>query len=142
VLGASSEAVRDQVDLSGIMVTESPAPEQGCALSIGAGLVALRDDWTTLVLLLGDQPGVTPGTVATLRAGRGDAPIAVCQYDDGPGHPLAFARALAPELGSLHGDRGVWKLLDRHAAVAARVTVAGPVPRDVDTWDDYEAVLL
>ena len=141
VLGASSEAVRDQVDLSGITVTESPAPEQGCALSIGAGLVALREDWTTLVLLLGDQPGVTPETVAALRAGRGDAPVAVCQYDDGPGHPLAFARELAPELGALHGDRGVWKLLDRHAPVAARVPVAGPVPRDVDTWDDYEAVL-
>ncbi len=64
VLGASSEAVRHQVDLSGVTVVESPAPEQGCALSIGAGLLALRDDWTTLVLLLGDQPGVTPGTVA------------------------------------------------------------------------------
>ena len=47
VLGVSSEAVRDEVDLSGITVTESPAPEQGCALSIGAGLVALREDWTT-----------------------------------------------------------------------------------------------
>ena len=71
MLGASAEAVRDQVDLSGITVTESPAPEQGCALSIGAGLVALREDWTTLVLLLGDQPGVTPETVAALRGWTG-----------------------------------------------------------------------
>ena len=93
------------------------------------------------MLLLGDQPGVTPETVGALLAGRGDAPVAVCQYDDGPGHPLAFARELARELGALHGDRGVWKLLDRHDAVAARVPVAGSVPRDVDTWDDYEAVL-
>jgi molybdenum cofactor cytidylyltransferase len=141
VLGAASEAVRAQVELAGITVTESPAPEEGCALSIGTGLLALRDDWTTLVLLLGDQPGVTPEAVAALCAGRGDAPSAVCQYDDGPGHPLAFARDLAGELAALHGDRGVWKLLDRYADVAARVPVAGPVPRDVDTWDDYEAVL-
>ena len=66
---------------------------------------------------------------------------------EGHEEPVGFTalyglfRQTAPELGALHGDRGVWKLLDRHAAVAARVPVAGPVPRDVDTWDDYEAVL-
>jgi molybdenum cofactor cytidylyltransferase len=141
VLGAASAGVRSEVDLTGVTVTDSPAPEQGCSLSIGAGLLALREDWTTLVLLLGDQPGVTPETVEALCAGRSDAPVAVCQYDDGPGHPLAFARELAGELASLHGDRGVWKLLDRHGDAAARVPIAGPLPRDVDTWDDYEAVL-
>jgi aerobic-type carbon monoxide dehydrogenase small subunit (CoxS/CutS family) len=36
---------------------------------------------------------------------------------------------------------GVWKLMDRRAAEVVDVPVAGRVPRDVDTWDDYEAVL-
>jgi molybdenum cofactor cytidylyltransferase len=94
-----------------------------------------------LVLLLGDQPGVTPATVRALLDGRGDAPLAVCRYDDGRGHPFAFARSVFGELGALHGDKGVWKLLDRHGDAVAEVPVAGPVPPDVDTWDDYEAVL-
>ena len=94
-----------------------------------------------LVLLLGDQPGVTPGTVAALLAGRGKAPLAVCRYDDGRGHPFAFGRAVFGELAALHGDKAVWKLLDRRPHAVVDVPVPGAVPRDVDTWADYEAVL-
>jgi molybdenum cofactor cytidylyltransferase len=91
--------------------------------------------------MLGDQPGVSGAAVAALLAGIGAAPIAVCRYEDARGHPLAFSRAMFPELRSLHGDKGVWKLLDRHAADLSEVSVPGHVPPDVDTWADYEAVL-
>ena len=94
-----------------------------------------------LVLMLGDQPGVSATTVATLLAGRGDAPLAVCRYDDGRGHPIAFAHGTFGALADLHGDKGVWRLLDRRADEVARVPIAGPVPLDVDTPEDYEAVL-
>ena len=90
--------------------------------------------------MLGDQPGVTAESVERLLAGRGDAPIAACAYADGRGHPLAFSRRLFPELESLHGDKAVWKLLDRHAGEAADVPVDGPIPRDIDTWDDYAQI--
>jgi molybdenum cofactor cytidylyltransferase len=91
--------------------------------------------------MLGDQPGVTPETVKTLLAGRKDAPLAACRYDDGRGHPLAFSRAVFADLAALHGDKGVWKLLDRRAAEVVEVPVAGRIPLDVDTWEDYQAVL-
>jgi molybdenum cofactor cytidylyltransferase len=94
-----------------------------------------------LVLLLGDQPGVTPATVAALLAGRGEAPLAACLYDNGRGHPLAFGRSVFPELATLHGDKGVWKLLDRRADEVVDVAVGARVPLDVDTWEDYRAVL-
>ncbi len=94
-----------------------------------------------LVLLLGDQPGVTPEAVAALLAGRGEAALAVCRYDDGRGHPFAFGRAVFGELAELHGDKAVWKLLERRPEDVAEVAVPGPVPLDVDTWRDYEAVL-
>jgi molybdenum cofactor cytidylyltransferase len=45
------------------------------------------------------------------------------------------------ELAALHGDKGVWKLLDRYADRVVDVPVAGGIPRDVDTDEDYEAVL-
>jgi molybdenum cofactor cytidylyltransferase len=93
-----------------------------------------------LVLLLGDQPGVTPDTVAELLAGRGDAALAVCRYDDGLGHPFCFSRELFATLGALHGDKAVWKLVAAGGDAVAKVPVAGPVPIDVDTWADYEAV--
>ena len=94
-----------------------------------------------MVLMLGDQPGVTAATVAALLAGRGDAPLAVCRYDDGRGHPLAFDRSTFADLADLHGDKGVWRLLDRRSEDVVEVPVAGPIPLDVDTDEDYRAVL-
>jgi molybdenum cofactor cytidylyltransferase len=140
-LGGSAPEVRERVDLSGAEVVVNDAYGSGCSSSIAAAVGALDPRCDVLVLLLGDQPGVAPATVAALLAGRGDAPLAVCRYDDGRGHPFAFGRELFGELGRLHGDKAVWKLLDARAGDVAEVAVPGPVPLDVDTWDDYEAVL-
>ena len=140
-LGGAGDDVRRHVDLDDAEVVVNTAYGSGCSSSIAAAMTALDPRCDVLVLLLGDQPGVTSATLARLLAGRGDAPLAVCRYDDGRGHPFAFARSVFPELGDLHGDKAVWKLLDRRSDAVAQVTVPGPVPLDVDTWDDYEAVL-
>jgi molybdenum cofactor cytidylyltransferase len=141
VLGGAADAVRREVDLRGVEVVDNEQFGEGCSSSIAAALEAVDERAEVLVLLLGDQPRVTPGTVRELLAGRGTAPLAACRYEDGRGHPLAFARETFPELATLHGDKGVWKLLDRRAAEVVDVPVAGRVPRDVDTWDDYRALL-
>ena len=94
-----------------------------------------------LVLLLGDQPGVTVDTIRALVAAR--------RGPRGRGL-LVRRRARATRCGSigacsrrcagLHGDKAVWKLVDAGEDVV-RVLVPGDVPRDVDTWDDYQALL-
>jgi molybdenum cofactor cytidylyltransferase len=140
VIGGAASDVRGTVKLGGVEVVENPDFGEGCSSSIAAALHAVDSRCDVLVLMLGDQPGVTAEAVGKLLAGRGDAPIAVCAYSDGRGHPLAFSRSLFPELESLHGDKAVWKLLDRHQAVAADVPVDGAIPRDVDTWADYTQI--
>ena len=141
-VGGSAEEVRARVDLSGVEVVENPAFGGGCSSSIAAALAHVDRRAGALVLLLGDQPGVSAASVATLLAHRGDAAFAVCRYDDGRGHPFAFDRAAFGELATMHGDKAVWKLLKRHGAAVVEVPVAGAVPFDVDTWDDYHAVLV
>ena len=141
VLGGAAGRVRETVDLAGVEVVENPDFGEGCSSSIAAALGAVDPRSEVLVLMLGDQPGVTPVTVTALLTGRGDAPLAVCRYEDALGHPFAFARTLFPDLAQLHGDKGVWKLLDRRGADVVEVEIAGPLPLDVDTWDDYRAVL-
>ena len=141
VLGGSAEEVRERVDLHGVQVLENRHFGEGCSSSIATALGVVDRRSAVLVLLLGDQPGVSAATVRALLAGRGDAPLAACRYADGRGHPLAFARSTFAALEALHGDKGVWKLLDRRAHEVRDVPVAGCVPRDVDTWEDYEAVL-
>ena len=137
VLGGAEDEVRATVRFDGVEVVVNPVFGSGCSSSIAAALPVVAGD--ALVLLLGDQPGVTPSTVRALLAGRGDAPLAACRYDDGRGHPIAFARSAFADLAALHGDKGVWKLLDR--GPVADIRVPGLVPRDVDTWADYRAAL-
>jgi molybdenum cofactor cytidylyltransferase len=139
VLGGGAQQVRERVDLSGIEVVVNEGYRSGCSSSIAASLDVIAGD--VLVLLLGDQPGVNPASVRALIAGRGDAELAVCRYEDGRGHPFAFARSVFGELAALHGDKGVWKLLDRAGDAVAEVPVSGPIPPDVDTWEDYQAAL-
>jgi molybdenum cofactor cytidylyltransferase len=137
VIGGAAAEVRSRVDLEGFTVAENPAFGEGCSSSIATALDSVDGRADVLVLMLGDQPGVDPATVRALLAGRAGAPLAVCAYENGRGHPLAFARAMFGALQSLHGDKAVWKLLDRHADEAVEVPVAGNVPRDVNTWEDY-----
>jgi len=141
VIGGSAEGVRAAVNLGGIEVVENTQFGEGCSSSIAAALGAVDERADALVLLLADQPGVTPETVSALIRGRSDAPLAACAYEDGRGHPLAFARSTFAELADLHGDRGVWKLLDRRAADVVDVPIRGRVPRDIDTWEDYDAAI-
>ncbi len=140
-LGGAADGVREQVDLSGAEVVVNDAFGSGCSSSIARALDAVDERSDVLVLMLGDQPGVTRETVQALLAARGDAPIAVCRYDDQRGHPFVFARRMFQELANLHGDKGVWRLLDQRADDVVEVRISGRVPLDVDTPEDYEAVL-
>jgi molybdenum cofactor cytidylyltransferase len=139
-LGGAAGEVRDRVDLSGVDVVLNPDYGDGCATSIRTALGRVHPDAEGVVLLLGDQPGVAPSSVAALVAGAREHDVGVCEYDDGLGHPLWFHRRLFEVLTGLHGDKAVWKLVDAGDDVA-RVRVPGPIPRDVDTWDDYRALL-
>jgi molybdenum cofactor cytidylyltransferase len=141
VIGGAGHEIRGRVDLTGAEVVENRHFADWCSSSIAAALSAVNREADVLVLMLGDQPGVRSETVNTLVHGRGDSPLAACAYEDGRGHPLAFSRETFAALEALHGDKAVWKLLDRRADEVVDVPVPGRIPLDVDTDDDYRAVL-
>jgi molybdenum cofactor cytidylyltransferase len=133
--------LRERLDLSGLDVVAVPDAGTGCGASVRTGVPAVDARSDGLVLLLGDQPGVPVTAVRDLLARAGGQPLGVCRYDGGPGHPFWFRRDLFGELSGLHGDKAVWKLLHSGRWPVVEVPVAGPVPVDVDTWDDYRALL-
>ena len=149
-LGGSAGEIQRTVDTAGCDIALNPDFGEGCSSSIAAGIAALHPDTDAVVLLLGDQPEVRAATARALlgllfapgAAAGQDAPgIAVCRYDDGVGHPLAFTRRLLPELAALHGDKAVWRLLGQRADDVVELPVPGTVPLDVDTDEDYRRVL-
>lgn len=141
-VGGAAETVRAEVDLSGFDVVDSVHHTEGCSSSIVTAMEALEPETSGIVLLLGDQPDVSVQAIdAVIEAGVGGADIAVCAYDDGIGHPFWFSSYVFDDLTGLHGDKAVWKLIESDRYPVQRVRVAGPVPLDVDTWDDYERLL-
>lgn len=140
-LGGAAEQVEETVDLSGTEVVRNPSYGEGCSSSIAAALPAVHDSAHGVALLLGDQPTVRPADVAALVAVAAHRSIGVTAYDDGIGHPFWLGRELFGELATLHGDKGVWKLVDRAGDDLAVHRAAGPVPPDVDTWADYERLV-
>jgi molybdenum cofactor cytidylyltransferase len=140
-VGGASADVQAAVDLSGTEVVVNTEFATGCSSSISAAVGAVADRSAGIVLMLGDQPGVTPDAVHRLIAGASDAPLGVCHYSDGRGHPFWFHRDVFADLLTLHGDKAVWKVIESGRYDVADVEIDGPVPLDVDTWDDYHALL-
>jgi molybdenum cofactor cytidylyltransferase len=142
-VGGAADDVRTTVDLTGCVVVDSVHFADGCSSSIVAALDAVDERADGVVLLLGDQPGIDPSTVATLleTVGASADPLGACRYRDGRGHPFWVGRPLFDDLRTAHGDKAVWRLLESRRWPVSEVDVDGPVPLDVDTVADYERLL-
>lgn len=140
-LGSDAADVRERVQLRPAKVVVNPEPGDGCSSSLAAALEVVDPGADGIVLLLGDQPDVRPADIRSLIAAGRTAPIAVCRYRNGLGHPLWFARSVFPDLRALHGDKAVWKLLESGTHPVTEVAVDHDVPLDVDTEEDYQRLL-
>ncbi len=140
-LGGAAQAVRDAVPLDGADVVTVDDFGTGCSASLRVALQHVDPRAAGIVLMLGDQPRVDPTTVRRMVAVGVGADIVVCRYADGVGHPFWFSRDAFEELSQLHGDKGVWKLLESGRHPVRELAVDGPVPLDVDTWEDYHRLL-
>src|SRR6202048_4195709 len=67
-LGGAADAVRQAVPLEGIDVVTVDDFGSGCSSSLRTALTLVRAEATGIVLMLGDQTGVSPTTVERLFA--------------------------------------------------------------------------
>jgi molybdenum cofactor cytidylyltransferase len=137
VVGHDHEAVAHAAAEAGpVTVAVNPEHTSGQASSLRAGIEhATSSAAEVAVILLADQPGIRAETVRTVVAAvTGGAEAARAAYDDGPGHPVAFARRVWPRLLEVTGDQGARQVL--HLLDVVEVAVPGGRPRDVDTRRD------
>lgn len=139
-LGGASDEVTDQVPLDGCELVHVRDHASGCSSSIVAALPRVDPQAPGVVLFLGDQPEVDPAVVRELVDVAQGHDLGVCRYDDGLGHPLWLGRGIFGRLAQLHGDKGVWRLVDHHPDLV-EVRVPGHIPLDVDTEADYRRLV-
>jgi molybdenum cofactor cytidylyltransferase len=140
VVGRSADEIRERVDFGAARVVENLVFSEGCASSYRIGLAAVDSHAEAIMIILGDQPGITPEIIDCLAEEwrKTDAPIALCSYQGRKGHPMIFARALFDQLEVLHGDKAAWKLVDANAERVQVVQLAFPFPEDINTREDFE----
>jgi len=120
----------------------NPNPDEGLSGSIRAGTAEAQAHGADAVMIvLGDQPDLSPAVLALVRDAYRSrpAPILQTRYAGGrPGHPVLFDRSMFGELLQLKGDAGAKALIERRKADVAPIEAAAPPPVDLDTWEDYE----
>jgi len=125
-----------------VQIVVNPAPEEGQAGSVRAGIAALPASVDAVLIALGDQPLLAPSIIPALLAARRTSPklIVAPRYRDGQGNPVLFKREIFPELLRLTGDQGGRPIIQQDPARVEWVELDLPMPPDVDTPDDYEKI--
>lgn len=160
VVGDRAQAMRRAVEsrfphpAASPRVVENPDWREGQGASIRVGVEAILSAPETrgthgILVMLGDQPLIGRATIAALAAAHRRA----CERDPGHfatapvfagrrGHPVIFAVAAFSGLLALRGDTGGRHLLATAGDRLLLVPVDDPgIHRDVDTPDDYRALL-
>lgn len=106
VLGAEAVRIREEVDLHGAEPVVCADWAQGQARSLAAGIAAAGDAGAAMIIL-GDQPLVSPAAIERVIAARDGGALAVrATYEGKSGHPVLLERELFGEALALEGDAG------------------------------------
>lgn len=141
VLGAQADRVREAVHDLPVEIVVNEEWAAGMGRSLRAGLEAIRPEIQAALIVLADQPRLTPTLLQKLvsRYQATRAAIVAPFYQGRQGNPVLFDRGLFAELMAIEGDQGGRSLLTRYPEQIERVEVDDPaVVLDIDTREEYE----
>lgn len=138
VVGHDADAVARAAG-SDVRIVRNPRFALGQSTSLIAGIDALGGDVEAAVVLLADQPGITPEMVRTLLDASAQRPESILRlrFLDGPG-PALLRRAAWDPVRAVEGDVGARALIERHRELVADVPFDAPTPPDIDTAADLD----
>ncbi len=141
VVGAHAHRVQQALTGLPADIVLNKAWAEGLSTSIRTGLDALRPEIQAVLMVLADQPALSPHLVRALvtryRA-TGSALVAPF-YRGQRGNPVLFDRVLFSELMQVEGDQGGRTVIIHHQAEMECVEVNDPaVTLDIDTLQDYQ----
>lgn len=144
VLGRASDEIRERVEFGNAKVVDNPVFTEGCSSSYRAGIGAIDPRASAVMIILGDQPGVTPEIIDGVaeKWREGDKQIVLASYQGRLGHPMLFAKPMFDKLVALHGDKAAWKLVDAHPDLLIEAPFDRPFPEDIDTVEDFKRVAM
>ena len=140
VLGSRAGEVAAEVGELGQWTVMNPRFAEGQSTSLVAGIKEVSPEAHGVLVLLGDQPLVSPAAIDRLVAAfaRGQPEVVQATYGNVPGNPVLFGRSLFGELAVVTGDEGARSVVRRHRDSMTSVEVGDVADiMDVDTEDAY-----
>ncbi|HVT45787.1 MAG TPA: nucleotidyltransferase family protein [Thermoanaerobaculia bacterium] len=140
VLGHEAERIAADIRLNpGARIAVSREYASGAGWSLAAGLQATSPEVDAAVILLGDQPGISPAIIDAAIAlyRRSGARVVRAIYGEEPGHPVLLDRSIWKHLIGTREEGGARLLIERHPEWVIPLVLDPPPPPDVDTWESY-----
>ncbi len=140
VLGANHEQIRKVIDPLPVEVCVNEKHETGMLSSVICGFSALPDDTGTVLVFLGDQPGIPPRVSNAVIEAYNDSlhGIVIPLTSHRRGHPLLIDFKYKREIGRLDLEKGLRTLMHHFPEDVLEVEVEEPgILLDIDTPEDY-----
>lgn len=141
VVGSAGAEVAAALAGLPLQIVANPNYATGQSSSLRMGITALPPKCLAVLVLLSDQPFVTPAIVAQLAEAwrTSGSPIVAPVYAGQRGNPVLFDRSMFAELLAIDGDQGARALLAANPARVHLVPFDDDRPlADIDTPGDYE----
>lgn len=137
VVGHEGAAIGDAAGGLADRIVYNPDFEAGLGSSIAHGTRACGDEADAVILLLADQPLVTPSHLAEIISNWSGKPgaIVATKFGDAKGPPVLFGRDFFAALEKLSSDVGARQILLDNADVVDLVRFDSAAI-DIDTPDD------
>ena len=144
VVGSDEAAIAEALAARPVHLVRNPEPQAQMLTSVRCGLRALPPDCRAVLVVLGDQPGVSPELVsavigAHLASGKG---LVVPVHDGKRGHPLLFGVGYRHQVLNEYDRVGLRGLLRDHPEDVFEVPAPSPAATsDMDRPEDYRREL-
>ncbi len=141
VAAAAQKLAQARHQAKRLRILAAPDYADGLSASLRAGLAALPDETSGVLVFLGDMPVVPPDLAAQLAHALAGGALAAAPICNGQrGNPVALSSALFAQLAQLSGDKGARSVLDGLGARLALIpTENDGVLIDVDRPGDTPA---
>lgn len=146
VIGYEADKVAAALEGLPLQMVFNPDYASGQGSSVGAGIAALDDDISDVLIGLGDMPLLPITLLNMLIAAHLDNEghkhrITLPKIDGKRGNPVLWGKAFFSELSALRGDGGGRQLLDDNVIAQNSISCDHPeILRDVDTIDALAAI--
>ncbi len=140
--GSRAEELKQHLKDAGVIFAINPDAASEMSVSIACGLREIPESAKAVVITPADHPAVPAEVVQLLlNEWKNGARLVMPTINGGGGHPVLVDMGFLDELLSLDARRGLKGFFDGHRNQVSRVAVdSNYIARDMDTWDDYQAL--